>query len=210
MNRIAWKNNLTEALNETSGGSRLPMIFFFGQECEGSKKMINEVLNDEKVAVAIERETAPIMADVVKDSELARRFKVDWTPAFVICDDEGNELERIEGYLPAEDFIPQLIISKGLADFRLQRHEDAIKEFELIVEEHPGSELVPEAEYYLGAATFKMTGETEKLAEVCHDLLMTHPESPWTKRCSIWGRSTNYLRPFVGYDGGGSAGRGAY
>jgi len=39
---------------------------------------------------------------------------------------------------------------------------------------------------------------------------MTHPESPWTKRCSIWGRSKNYLRPFVGYDGGGSAGSGAY
>src|SRR3989304_9154504 len=116
MNRITWKNNMTEALSEIKGGSRLPMIFFFGQECEGSKKMLNEVLTDEKVAVAIERETAPMMVDVEKGQELARRFKVDWTPAFVICDDEGNELERIEGYLPTEDFIPQLLLSKGLPD----------------------------------------------------------------------------------------------
>lgn len=210
MNRIEWKKNMTEALIETRGGTRLPMIFFFGKECEGSNKMLNEVLTDEKVALAIERETAPMMVDVEQDQELARRFKVDWTPAFVICDDEGNALERIEGYLPREEFIPQFILAKGLADFHLQRHEDAIREFELIVEEHPGSELVPEAEYYLGAATFKLTGETEKLAEVCHDLTMTHPESAWTKRCSIWGHTTNYLRPFVGYDGGGSAGSGAY
>ena len=128
----------------------------------------------------------------------------------MICDEEGNALERLEGYLPAEDFVPQLILAKGLADFHLQRHEDAIGEFEMILENHPTSELVPEAEYYLGAATFKKTGETDKLSEVCHDLLMTHPESPWTKRCSIWGRTTNQLRPFVGYDGGGSAGSGAY
>lgn len=210
MNRIEWKRNLTEALNETRGGSRLPMIFFYGKECEGSKKMLGEVLNDEKVVRAIERETAPMMVDVEGDRELARRFKVDWTPTFVICDDEGNALERIEGYLPAEDFIPQLLLSKGLADFHLQRHEDAIKEFELIVEEHPTSELVPEAEYYLGASTFKVTGETDKLAEVCHELVMTHPDSAWTKRCSIWGRSKNELRQFIGYDGGGSAGSGAY
>ena len=210
MSRITFRKNLTESILETKDGSRLPMLFFFRQDCEGSKKMLNEVLTDEKVITAIERETAPIMVDIEKDQELARRFKIEWTPAFVICDEEGNALERLEGYLPAEDFVPQLLLAKGLADFHLQRHEDAIREFELIVEGNPASELVPEAEYYLAAATFKMTGETDKLSEVCHDLLMTHPDSPWTKRCSIWGHTTNQLRPFVGYDGGGSAGSGAY
>jgi hypothetical protein len=209
MNRITWKKNLTEALIETRGGSRLPMLMFVGQEA-GSDKMLNEVLSDEKVVATVERETAPVLVKVEENQELAKRFKVDWTPAFVICDDEGNALERLDGYLPAEDFIPQFILSKGIADFHLQRHEDAISEFELIVDQYPSSDLVPEAEYYLGAATFKMTGETEKLSEVCHELIMTHPESPWTKRCSLWSHTTNQLRPFIGYDGGGSAGSGAY
>lgn len=210
MNRIQWRKNLDEAVRETQGGTRLPMIFFYRNECEGSRRMINEVLNDEKVITAIERETAPVMVNVDEDRETAERFRVDWTPAFVICDEAGGALERIEGYLPPEHFNAQLILSKGLADFHLQRHEDAISEFELLCEEHPASELVPEAEYYLGAATFKLTGDTDKLAEVCHDLVMTHPESPWTKRCSIWGHQQNLLRPFVGYNAGGSAGSGAY
>lgn len=210
MSRITWRKNLTESINEIQGGSRLPMLFFYSEECQGSKKMLNEVLTDEKVANTIERETAPVMIDVQKDQETAKRFNIEWTPAFVVCDEEGKALERLEGYLPAEDFIPELILAKGLADFHLQRNEDAIREFEMLVEDHPASELVPEAEYYLGAATFKMTGETDKLSEVCHELLLTNPESPWTKRCSIWGHTTNQLRPFGGYDGGGSAGSGAY
>jgi len=210
MSRITWRKNLTESINEVQGGTRLPMLFFYSEECQGSKKMLNEVLTDAKVADTIERETAPVMVDVQKDQETAKRFNIEWTPAFVLCDEEGKAMERLEGYLPAEDFVPELILAKGLADFHLQRNEDAIREFELLVENHPASELVPEAEYYLGAAIFKKTGETDKLSEVCHDLLMTHPESPWTKRCSIWGHSTNQLKQFFGYDVGGSAGSGAY
>lgn len=201
---------MAEALIEVQGGTRLPLLVFTRQGCEGSRKVLDEVMADEKVIAAIERETAPVLIDIDKDREMALRYRVDWTPAFVLCGEDGEALERWEGYLPAEDFIPQLLLSKGLACFHTGRHEEAIREFEMIAEDHPASELVPEAEYYLGAATFKLTGETDKLTDVCHDLLMTHPESPWTKRCSIWGRSHNHLRQFVGYDGGGSAGSGAY
>lgn len=171
---------------------------------------MDEVLTNESVIAAIERECVPVRIDAEENREMAERFRVGWTPAFVVCDDEGNALERWEGYIPAEDFIPQLIIAKGLSAFHLGRHEEAVREFQMLVEDYPGSELVPEAEYYLGAATFKLTGETNKLSEVCRDLIMTHPESTWTKRCSLWGRDSNYLRPFVGYNGGGSAGSGAY
>lgn len=210
MNRLNWRKNLTEALNEIHGGSRLPLLFFYRQDCEGSLKTLNEVMTDDKVVSAIERETAPVMVDIEQNQDLAREYRVDWTPAFIICDEDGKELERWVGFLPSEDFIPQITLSKGLAAFHLGRHDEAIREFEMILDEHAGSELVPEAEYFLGASTFKLTGETEKLTEICHDLVLTHPDSPWTKRCTIWGRQSNYLRPFVGYDGGGSAGSGAY
>src|SRR3990170_2615417 len=113
-------------------------------------------------------------------------------------------------FTPKEDFVPQLMLAKGLAAFHLQRFDETVRELEMLIEEHPASELVPQAEYYMGAASFKLTGETNRLSEACRELIMTHPESPWTKRCSIWGRSSNYFRPFVGYDGGGSAGSGAY
>ena len=210
MTRMNWKKNLAEAISEAAGGTRLPLLVFTSPGCEGSQKVLQEVLTDEKCVAAIERETVPVSIHITKDTEMAMKYRVDWTPSFVVCDEEGNALERWEGYLPAEDFIPQLLLSKGLSAFHMQRFDEAEREFEMIVDDHPASELVPEAEYYLGAAAFKLTGETDKLSEVCRQLVMTHPESPWTKRCSIWGRNANYLKPFVGYNGGGSAGSGAY
>lgn len=210
MRTMEWKKSLSEAIEEARGGTRLPLLVFTSKGCAGSEKTMNEVLTDEAVIAAIERDCVPVRVDAGEDLEMAERFRVGWTPAFVVCDEEGNALERWEGYIPSGDFIPQLILAKGLSAFHLGRHEEAVREFGMLVEDYPGSELVPEAEYYLGAATFKLTGETNKLSEVCRDLIMTHPESTWTKRCSLWGRDSNYLRPFVGYSGGGSAGSGAY
>lgn len=210
MIRQEWERDLKTAIAEAEGGTRLPMLIFTGKDCEGSQKTLSEVLTNEQVITAIERETVPVMAGVEAHKELCEKYRVEWTPAFVLCDCDGNELERWEGYLPKDDFIPQLLMSKGLAAFHLQRFDEAVREFEMLIEEHPASELIPQAEYYMGAASFKLTGETDRLSEACRDLIMTHPESPWTKRCSIWGRASNYFRPFVGYNGGGSAGSGAY
>ena len=210
MIRQEWKRDLKTAMAEAEGGNRLPLLIFTGKDCEGSQKTLSEVFTQDEVIGAIERDTVPVAVDIDTQKEMCKRYRVEWTPAFVICDNEGNELERWEGYLPKEDFVPQLILSKGLAAFHLQRYDEAVREFELLIDEHPASELLPEAEYYMGAASFKLTGETDRLSEACHELIMTHPDSPWTKRCSIWGRGSNYFKTFVGYAGGGSAGSGAY
>lgn len=210
MDAMNWKRDLSEAIKEAKGGTRLPLLVFTRTGCEGSLRTMQETLTNEDVIEAVERDTVPVKVNIDEHRELAERFRVDWTPAFVICDEEGGALERWEGYLPPEDFIPQLLLAKGISAFHLQMHDEAIREFEMIVEGHPASDLVPEADYYLGAASFKLTGQTDKLSEVCHDLVMTHPESPWTKRCSLWGRTAKSFSTFVGYSGGGSAGSGAY
>lgn len=211
MEGLSWKTDRRDVLEEISGGTRLLMMFFYRPECEGSEKMINETFRDENVLRVIERETAPVICNISEQNEMAKKFHVDWTPAFVITDEEGNELERWVGFLPPQDFIPQLLLSKGLAAFHLNRLEESILLLEELVDEYPHSELVPEAEYFLGAANFRKTGETEKLAEVCHSLMITHPESPWTKRCSIWSRLKSADNPFTGYfSAGGSLGSGAY
>jgi TolA-binding protein len=147
------------------------------------------------------------MINAEESVDLAKRYRVDWTPAFVIADENGNELERWVGYLPATDFKAQMTLSKGLGAFHLERFSEAIGEFERLIAEYPDSELVPETKYFLGAAGFKENGDSYKLGEMCRAMFDKYPDSQWTKRCSAWSHMIVYSRrPFVGYDGGGGPG----
>lgn len=209
MKTMNWKTNIKEAASEVSGGTRLLLMLFHGDD-ESSKKTLNETLTDEKVLSIIEREAVGLKFDVNESKDLARERHIDWTPTFMIADERGVELERWVGYLPAQEFIEQMILSKGLAAFHLERLEEAVSEFEELVDKYPNSQYVPEAEYYLGAASYKQTGTTDVFGDACEILSRTHPDSIWTKKCSIWAHETKYKKPFVGYNQGGSAGSGAY
>ena len=126
-----------------------------------------------------------------------------------MLDEQGREIERFVGYLPTTEFEAQLLLSKGLALFHMEKNMEATALLEEIVEHFSESDLVPEAEYFIGAANFKVKGDAVKLVEVSHILTEKYPDSIWTKRCAPWA----HLRiqgPFVGYDGGGSGGSGAY
>lgn len=209
MNRLNFIKDLNHAIEEIKGGTRLALLIFHSPSCEGSMKTLNETLNDEKVIHMIERETAPVLINTVENTRLAKEHRVDWTPAFILIDERGVELERWVGYLPPKDFMAQLLLSKGLADFHLERLDDAIEDFNEIVEDFVDSDLVPEAEYFLGAANQKLTGQNDVLIDISHILASKYPDSQWTKRCSIWAHQ-KHSAPFVGYDGGGSIGSGAY
>lgn len=205
-----WKKNIKDARTEVEGGTRLVLINFYSTDDEGSMKMLNETLKDEKVTTLIEREAAPVLCNIAEAAGIAKEYRIDLTPTFVLADENGRELERWVGYLPAKEFREQLILSKGLAAFHLERHSEAVREFEELIEEFPDSELKPEAKYFLGAAKFKLTGKTDDMIDIYHTLMIEHPESIWAKRCSIWARTEREFKPFVNYTGGGSAGSGFY
>ncbi len=209
MKSIVWregKEGIELASREISGGTRLLMLFFHRDACEGSMKTISEVFSNDAVVALVEREVAPVMINTEDSVELARRYRIDWTPAVIIADESGVELERWVGYLPAEDFMAQLILSKGLGEFHLDRLVEAEREFDMLIDEFPTSELVPEATYFRGIASLKH-GDSDSLGTMCRIMQEKYPDSQWTKRCSIWSHTiTQSRRPFVNYRGGGGPG----
>jgi len=211
MKDLSWRKDIETAGQEISGGTRHLLLFFHDPQDEGSKETVNKVLKEDKVVDHIERECAPLKFDVNENQELCERYNIEWTPTFVIADENGRELERWMGYLPPEDFLPQLHLSKGLAEFHIHRFKAAEREFEEISNDYPSSDLVPEAEYFLGVSRYKESGDTYHLGEVCDRLKEKFPENSWTKRCSVWsGVKSQARRPAVPFDQGGGGGSGAY
>jgi len=195
-------------MNEISGGSRYLLLFFHKPEELGSVKMIEEGFHNEDVIKVVERETAPVMIDVDASKDLAEKYCVEWAPTIVIADEKGEELERWVGYLPPEDFIQELMLATGLADFHLGRLNDAIGEFEQLIEKYPKSEFVPEAEYFLGVSKFKKDGDMTALADICTTLTDKYPDSVWAKKGSIWAHLTRQV--YVPFSEGTSLGGGQY
>ncbi len=72
------------------------------------KKFINEHF----VAVSIHVRQ---QADEFK--RLGARYNAQWTPTLLMIDAQGEERHRIEGFLPANDFLAQLLLGLGHSAF---------------------------------------------------------------------------------------------
>ncbi len=208
MSQINWRKNVQDAAKEIAGGSRLMLLFFHQPEELGSIKSFEECFTNDDVIKTIERETAPVMINVSESKDIAEKYCVEWTPTVVLADEKGEELERWIGYLPAEDFIPQLMLSTALSDFHLGRLNEAVAELEQLIDTYPHSECVPEAEYFLGVSKFKQNGDMAALADVCSTLNEKYPDSLWAKKGSIWAHLTR--KAFIPFSEGTSLGGGQY
>jgi TolA-binding protein len=117
---------------------------------------------------------------------LSAKYNVQWTPTVLILDPEGNERHRIEGFLPADDFLVQLEL--GAAHAAFARHDFAIAEqrFRSIVDRHPDSEAAAEALYWTGVSRYKSTGDASALKDTAHAFGERYARSSWAKKASVW------------------------
>ena len=119
---------------------------------------------------------------------LAQRYGQLWTPTILELDPAGVEQHRIEGFLPAEDLLAQLMLGLAHAAFRRQEWREAAHRFDEIVERLPDDDAAAEAEYWAGVASYKETGDSAKLAETARYFADHFQGSQWAKRASVWSR----------------------
>ena len=120
--------------------------------------------------------------------QLGERFGTQWTPTILEIDPEGVERHRVEGFLPAEDLLAQLMLGLAHDAFRREDWPDAERRFHAIVEELPDSEAAPEAEYWTGVSRYKATGDARALQETAQFFSNHFQDSAWAKRASVWAR----------------------
>jgi len=125
-------------------------------------------------------------ADFNTETALLRKFIVNWTPAFVFLDRNGREHYRLLGFLPPEAFIVHLMLAQAKIAFETSGYAEAAELFDRIVNEHPGSEQVPQAIYFRGVSRRKLTKDDSYLDEAAEELERAFPESEWTMRTNPW------------------------
>ena len=145
---------------------------------------------DPRVIDFVSSNFTPVRVHVKEDAEeykrLGERFSAHWTPTVLVVDPGGTERHRIEGFLPADDFLPQLMLGRAKSAFARERFDEAERLFRAIVERFPNSEAAPEAQYRAGVAAYKGSGDPSALGKTAQAFDQRYSDSSWAKKASVW------------------------
>ena len=115
-----------------------------------------------------------------------QRYKAPWTPTILELDPSGVEHHRIEGFLPADDLLAQLMLGRARMAFQEGQWAEAERRFREIVEQLPDADAAPEALYWAGVAPYKATGDGASLKETARAFTQRYQDSTWAKKSSVW------------------------
>lgn len=145
---------------------------------------------DPRVVKFVEENFLPTRVHVRDDSALFQKFGeqygAQWTPTILELDPQGVERHRIEGFLPLDDFLPQLMLGRAQIAFAEEKWDEAERRFRQIVDEFPESDAAPEALYWAGVAPYKKTNDPASLGTTAQAFRDRYQGTPWAKKASVW------------------------
>lgn len=101
-------SNLTQALDDADAQNKTVLLLFDQESCYYCDLLKSDVLSNVNVQKELNDNFIVVDVDVNKDSQLAEKYKVVGTPMSVFLDSNSKEINRIEGYVSAEEFLATL------------------------------------------------------------------------------------------------------
>jgi thiol:disulfide interchange protein len=128
---IVWAPTFEAGVKKAKTKDLPVMIDIYTDWCGWCKKLDKDVYTNAQV-VTLAKQFVSIKLNPEKDKKNGKLFKVEGFPAIIFLDSKGKEINRIGGYLPAEEFLGEMqkaldIANKGKAKAK-GKEEPAEKE----------------------------------------------------------------------------------
>ncbi|MBI2470379.1 MAG: tetratricopeptide repeat protein [Planctomycetes bacterium] len=137
------------------------------------------------VADYISKNFIPLQINVQTNSEIVSKCRVFWTPTILVLDSNGTEYYRFNGFLPPDEFLPQLEFGLGMMALEKQDYKIASIQLKSVVEKYPKSNIAPEAQYWVGVSEYKAAHNVEVLLSAWKKLRKEYPNSIWALKVSF-------------------------
>ena len=145
---------------------------------------------DERIVRFVNENFLPARVHVKDDpaafKQFSERYQAPWTPTILLLDPDAVEQHRIEGFLPADDLLGQLMLGRAKLAFQQQQWDEAARRFRDIVEKLPHTDAAPEALYWAGVTRYKATGDPASLKATGRAFTTRYQDSTWAKKASVW------------------------
>ena len=102
-----------------------------------------------------------------------------------MVDGKGTEHHRIEGFLPADDFVAQLRIGLAHAARLSGKFADAETRYRELASGN--DDVAAESLYWAGVSRYKATNDANALGETAKAFKERFADSAWAKKSSVWG-----------------------
>lgn len=139
---------------------------------------------DAAVADYVSKNFIPLQINMQSGSDLPAKYRAFWTPTIIILDSLGTEYYRFNGFLPPDEFIPQLQFGLGFMSLEKQDYKSASSLFKSVVDKYPRSAIAPESQYWIGVSEYKGTHNVDALLNAWRMLKKDYPNSIWAKKVS--------------------------
>jgi thioredoxin-related protein len=104
---IWYKGDFGAATAAAEERDTLVMVEFYADWCSWCQRMEKDTFSETEVRQQLQ-DLVPLKLDAEREGErLADRYAVDSYPTYVFVDPDGEEIDRIEGYLPPEEFLAE-------------------------------------------------------------------------------------------------------
>lgn len=101
-------SDLTQALKDAGTQNKTVMLLFDQDSCYYCDLLKQDVLSKSNVQKELNDKFIVVDVDVNKQPQLAAQYKVVGTPMIVFLDSNSKELQRIEGYVSADEFLTSI------------------------------------------------------------------------------------------------------
>ena len=146
---------------------------------------------DPRVVDFVTHHFVPVRVHVKENAadfkRLGAQYNAQWTPTTLIIDSGGTERHRIEGFLPAEDFLSQLELGIAKAAFARKDYASAERLYRDVLERYPSTDAAPEAQYWTGVSKYRATNDAAALKATGEAFRQRYQDSTWAKKASVWG-----------------------
>jgi len=146
---------------------------------------------DPRVVSFVTDNFLPARVHVKDDSALfqkyGEKYNAQWTPTILMLDPGGEERYRIEGFLPADEFLAQLMVGRAQVAFAQQKWDEAERRFREVVDKFPDTDAAPEALYWAGATAYKGNNDAAALTQTAQAFKDRYQDTSWAKKASVWG-----------------------
>jgi hypothetical protein len=116
-----------------------------------------------------------------------RAYRLLWSPGFIFLDAHGNELRRLVGYLPPEDFLAELHFVLGMVAMLQTKYAESFDEFRVAADRYPQAPVCAEALYWAGIAAFRRDGrKIEVVRQHWEEIRRRFPQSIWWKHADVF------------------------